>query len=93
MNHGQPAPKVTLAWLPTPKLGRGAPVTNFSLYLRRRAVEAEPDQLSPCPLLRYQRWEDFAQQLDKPWPSSSDFQPSFFERIGLRYVNAFSRRP
>ena len=43
--------------------------------------------------LRYQRWEDFATRLDRPLAQFIQiYQPSFFERIGLRYVNAFSRR-
>ena len=43
--------------------------------------------------LRYQRWEDFATRLDQPLAQFIQiYQPAFFERIGLRYVNAFSRR-
>jgi len=42
--------------------------------------------------LRYTRWEDFAQKLDKVLALFIQiYQPAFFERIGLRYVNAFSR--
>lgn len=42
--------------------------------------------------LRYTRWEDFAQRLDKPLAQFIQlYQPAPFERIGLRYVNAFSR--
>jgi len=43
--------------------------------------------------LSYTRWEDFAQKLDKVLASFIQlYQPAFFQRIGLRYVNAFSRR-
>lgn len=43
--------------------------------------------------LRYQRWEDFAQRLDRPLAQFIQiYNPTFFERVGLRYVNAFSRR-
>ena len=43
--------------------------------------------------LRYQRWEDFAQRLDRPLAQFIQiYRPAFFERVGLRYVNAFSRR-
>lgn len=43
--------------------------------------------------LRYAGWEDFAQKLDKPLASFLQiYQPAPFERIGLRYVNAFSRK-
>ena len=43
--------------------------------------------------LRYTRWEDFAQKLDKVLALFIQiYQPAFFERIGLRYVNAISRQ-
>ena len=43
--------------------------------------------------LRYTRWEDFAQKLDKVLALFIQiYQPACFERIGLRYVNAFSRK-
>lgn len=43
--------------------------------------------------LRYNRWEDFAQRLDKPLAKFIQiYQPAPFQRIGLRYVNAFPRK-
>lgn len=43
--------------------------------------------------LRYTRWEDFAQRLDKPLAQFiQTYAPAPFERIGLRYLNAFSRK-
>lgn len=42
--------------------------------------------------LRYDCWEDFAQRLDKPLAAFIQlYQPAFFQRVGLRYVNLFSR--
>ena len=42
---------------------------------------------------RYTCWEDFARQLDKPLAAFiQTYQPAYFERIGLRYVNFFSRK-
>lgn len=41
---------------------------------------------------RYTCWEDFARKLD--WVLSEFFrvyQPAYFDRVGLRYVNGFSR--
>ena len=36
----------------------------------------------------YQRWEDFATRLDQPLAQFIQiYQPAYFERIGLRYVN------
>lgn len=41
----------------------------------------------------YRQWEDFAQRLDFVLAGFiRTYQPSFFERIGLRYINAISRR-
>ena len=42
---------------------------------------------------RYTRWEDFAKKLDKPLVAFiRTYHPAYFERVGLRYVNFFSRR-
>ena len=42
---------------------------------------------------QYSCWEDFARQLDKPLVAFiKTYQPAYFERIGLRYVNFFSRK-
>lgn len=41
----------------------------------------------------YTRWEDFAAKLDEVLAQFiSVYHPAFFERIGLRYINAFSRK-
>jgi len=41
---------------------------------------------------RYTCWEEFAGKLDKPLASFIQlYQPAFFERVGLRYVNFISR--
>lgn len=42
---------------------------------------------------RYFRWEEFARKLDKPLAAFIRiYQPTYFERIGLRYVNFISRK-
>lgn len=42
--------------------------------------------------LRYPGWEDFAHYLDKPLASFIRlYKPAYFQRVGLRYVNVFSR--
>ncbi len=42
---------------------------------------------------RYTTWEDFAQKLDLPLASFIKiYKPAYFERVGLRYINAFSRK-
>ena len=42
---------------------------------------------------RYTCWEDFAGRLDKPLAAFIQlYKPAYFERVGLRYVNFFSRQ-
>ena len=41
----------------------------------------------------YTCWEDFARMMDKPLASFIKiYAPAYFERVGLRYLNAISRR-
>lgn len=43
--------------------------------------------------LRYTSWQDFAQRLDKVLVAFiQTYEPAAFDRLGLRYVNAFSRQ-
>ena len=42
---------------------------------------------------RYTQWEDFAKKLDKPLAAFiKTYKPTYFERVGLRYVNFISRK-
>ena len=42
---------------------------------------------------KYTCWEDFARMMDKPLASFIEtYAPAYFERVGLRYLNAISRR-
>ena len=42
---------------------------------------------------RYTGWEDFAAKLDKPLAAFiKTYRPAYFERVGLRYLNFFSRK-
>ena len=42
---------------------------------------------------RYTRWEEFAKRLDKPLAAFIKiYKPAYFERVGLRYLNFFSRK-
>ena len=41
----------------------------------------------------YTRWEDFAAMLDRPLAAFIQlYQPAYFDRVGLRYLNFFSRK-
>ena len=43
--------------------------------------------------LSYTNWTDFAKWLDEPLGHFiSIYRPAYFERVGLRYVNAFSKK-
>ncbi len=42
---------------------------------------------------RYTSWENFAAKLDKPLAAFiTTYKPAYFQRIGLRYLNFFSRK-
>ena len=42
---------------------------------------------------KYTCWEEFARRLDKPLAAFiQTYHPAFFERVGLRYLNFFSRQ-
>lgn len=42
---------------------------------------------------RYTRWEEFAKKLDKPLAAFIQiYKPAYFQRVGLRYLNFFSRK-
>ena len=42
---------------------------------------------------RYTTWEDFAKHLDQPLAAFIKiYKPAYFERVGLRYINFFSRK-
>lgn len=79
---------------PTPTLEQQPPITNYHFVSADGAWKINLTQnFIALSTLRYQRWEDFATRLDKPLAQFIQiYQPAFFERIGLRYVNAFSRR-
>lgn len=43
--------------------------------------------------LQYTGWEEFARHLDRPLAAFIQlYKPAFFQRVGLRYLNVFSRR-
>lgn len=89
----QPAPK--LAGAPgNVNLEKPQPVTNYQFMSEDGVwrVNLTRNFLSLA-CTRYTRWEDFAGQLDKPLAAFIQiYKPAWFERIGLRYVNAISRK-
>ncbi len=75
------------------KLEQIPPITNYNFISAdgRWKVNLTKDFIA-LSTLAYTQWEEFAQKLDKVLALFIQiYQPAFFERIGLRYVNAVSR--
>jgi len=89
----RPAPKMTMVD-GAPKMVQPDPITNYTFVSEDGLCKLNLTQnFIALSTLRYQRWEDFAQRLDRPLAQFIQiYNPTFFERVGLRYVNAFSRR-
>lgn len=75
------------------KLEQVPPITNYNFISTDGLWKINLTQnFIALSTLRYGHWEEFAQKLDKLLALFIQiYQPAFFERIGLRYVNAISR--
>lgn len=81
-----------------PKLVNGkpepqAPVTNYHFLSAdgRWKLNLTKDFIA-LSTLSYPGWEDFARMLDKPLAAFIQlYQPAYFQRVGLRYLNLISR--
>jgi uncharacterized protein (TIGR04255 family) len=90
----QPAPKITGLGTPGAKLETPASVINYNFISADGKWKLN---LTSCFIslstVAYQSWEDFGAHFDLPLAQFIRiYQPAFFERLGLRYVNAFSRK-
>ena len=87
-------PQLVGAGGPNPQLRPAPPVSNYNFLSADNLWKLNLTQnFIALSTLGYHCWEDFAQRLDKPLASFIQlYQPAFFERIGLRYVNAVSRK-
>ena len=88
-----PAPKLT----GTPgnvSLQKQDPVTNYQFFSADGNWRVNlTSRFISLSCSRYTSWEDFAARLDKPLVSFiQTYHPAFFERVGLRYLNFFSRK-
>ena len=88
-----PAPQITGLGGPNPQVQQQPPVSNYNLLsadgLWKLNLTKDFIALST---LRYDGWEHFARELDKPLAEFIRlYKPAFFQRVGLRYVNFFSR--
>ena len=69
------------------------PVTNYHFLSQdgRWKLNLTKDFIA-LSTLHYTGWEEFARHLDKPLAAFIKlYQPAFFQRVGLRYVNIFTR--
>lgn len=77
-----------------PRLEQPKPVTNYQFLTAdgRFRINLTQDFIS-LSCVRYDRWESFARMMDKPLATFIRvYKPAYFERVGLRYLNAISRR-
>ncbi len=86
--------KITNPNAPQPQIERQPPVTNYNFISTDGRWKINLTQnFVALSTLGYTSWEEFAQKLDKVLALFIQiYHPAFFERIGLRYVNAFSRK-
>lgn len=89
----RPAPKIVGAGTAAPQLEQAKPITNYNFVsLDGRWKLNLTQSFIALSTTAYTGWEEFAARLDKPLAQFiALYQPAAFERIGLRYVNAFSR--
>ena len=90
----QQPPQLMNAGTPQQKLEAQNPVTNYTFVTQDGGWKLNLTKgFIALSTIHYTRWEEFAQQLDRPLAEFIRiYSPAFFERIGLRYVNIFSRK-
>lgn len=77
-----------------PKLEQQPPLTNYHFISEDNCWKINLTQeFISLSTIRYANWETFARHLDKPLAAFIQlYKPAYFERVGLRYVNLFSRQ-
>ena len=86
-------PKLVGAGTPNAKLETSAPINNYCFVSTdgRWKLNLTKNFIA-LSTVAYPGWEGFAGMFDKPLAEFIRiYQPAFFERIGLRYLNAVSR--
>lgn len=87
------APRIVGLGSPNPKVEPQPPISNYHFLSAdgRWKLNLTRDFIA-LSTLNYSGWEDFARYLDKPLASFIQiYKPAYFQRVGLRYVNLFSR--
>ena len=90
----QPAPRIAGQGTPNARLEPQKPVTNYYFISADGKWKLNlTSTFIALSTLSYPGWEVFGQHFDLPLAQFIRiYQPAFFERIGLRYVNIFSRK-
>ena len=86
-------PKINGLGGPSPTVEQRKPISNYNFLSEDNAWKLNLTQdFIALSTLHYPGWEEFARQLDKPLAAFIRlYKPAFFQRVGLRYVNIFSR--
>lgn len=94
VHQDQVAPRVVNANTSNPTLETQKPVTNYNFLSEDKRWKVNlTSGFIALSTVSYRRWEEFAGRLDKLLAEFiAIYHPAFFERIGLRYVNAVSRQ-
>lgn len=89
-----PAPKLTGIGTANPSIQQQPPVTNYNFISQDGKWKINlTNNFIALSTVGYTQWEHFAQRLDFILAQFIRiYQPAYFERIGLRYLNAFSRK-
>ena len=89
-----PAPKISGFGTPNARLEPQTPITNYHFVSADGMwkLNLTRDFISLA-TLKYSGWEEFARHLDRPLAAFIQlYKPAFFQRVGLRYINTFSRQ-
>ena len=87
-------PKVSGLGGPNPRVEQQPPVTNYHFLSAdgKWKLNLTKDFIA-LSTLRYTGWEEFARHLDKPLAAFIKlYKPAYFQRVGIRYINLFSRQ-
>ena len=87
-------PKVSGLGGPNPRVEQQPAVTNYHFLSAdgKWKLNLTKDFIA-LSTLGYTGWEEFARHLDKPLASFIKlYKPAYFQRVGIRYINLFSRR-
>ena len=90
----RPSPKITGLGTPGAKLEAQKPITNHNFISADGRWKLNlTSSFIALSTVAYPGWEEFGSRFDLPLAQFIRiYQPAFFERIGLRYVNIFSRQ-